>query len=271
MTWSLIQIQFIVHSRKDIFSTTNTISNSLFNLDNIASNQNITAEFSTDQTVQKDSSYVFVNFIIGIIAGQNSNYKFGVNGAILSDNKYLITTFSNTVATFTVQTIYFDSSTTLISTAFNQLDVDATHSPQYRSLYADFAPVIYSLIGFGMMSISGNSLDINATLDMTTNLIKVSNSPTVNRLNLNYFAFGELPSNVCSPCDSFISVTGCLTVCPNNSYSDILKKGGKTCRICSPLLGQSLTTTSNSCVCNNSQIYIRGNCYDPSLAPVSCP
>jgi hypothetical protein len=75
------------------------------------------------------------------------------------------------------------------------------------------------LFGFSTIAIIGNNLSITANLDEVNSIFTIDNMNGFTDLKLNYFAIGAISSTVCSPCNNFIAIYGCLDVCPNNSYA----------------------------------------------------
>ena len=110
---------------------------------------------------------------------------------------------------------------------------------------------MYVLIGVSKATISTNPFSIATTFDISKEAVKVSVSGR-NDLEVTYLAVGEPSQKVCQPCDAFISITGCLEECPNNSYPLQLQSGAHTCRKCIPELGQTLSNDGSTCTCPNA-------------------
>jgi hypothetical protein len=121
-----------------------------------------------------------------------------------------------------------------------------------------------------MIKGAGSAYSITADLDLVSNLFTIDHMIGVSSAKMNYFAIGVQPTNVCSPCNNYISISGCLDVCPNSSYPQNLTNGGKTCRFCNSNLGQTLNTLSTNCTCTNGQSYYKGNCYNLADLPTNC-
>lgn len=124
------------------------------------------------------------------------------------------------------------------------------------------------MIGFNSFSFSGNSIQLDLSIDLTSSYLQISRSPSFSSLELGFFSLGQAPSQVCGTCNNFISITGCQDTCPANTYPYTFPNGGKTCRTCFQPLGQIVQ--NNQCICANNQVYYQGNCYTTQNLPLKC-
>lgn len=109
---------------------------------------------------------------------------------------------------------------------------------------------------------------MDLSIDLVSSYLQISRSQSFSQLELGFFSIGQLPSQICAPCNNFISITGCQDTCPANSYPYTFSNGGKTCKTCFQPLGQTLR--NNECSCPNNQVYYQGNCYQAQSLPVKC-
>lgn len=106
--------------------------------------------------------------------------------------------------------MYFSTLTSTFEYAFDTFTLSSTTGPQFRALWASFAPVVYSLIGINKLSFRGNNFDIQTGFDLSTDLISITSAASLLIFDLTYLALGQPANNVCFPCNNFISIMGCL-------------------------------------------------------------
>jgi hypothetical protein len=150
----------------------------------------------------------------------------------LAAQNCLIAVTSNTPAIFTLQTVYLDPTQAHFAYGYQNFALQPALPTQARTLWMEFAPVIYTLLGFTTLEFSGSNIQLTTTRDLISNLITFNNSVSVSKVGVGVFAIGLSPALVCSPCNNYISISGCLDTCPAASYPEIFSSGGKTCRVC---------------------------------------
>ena len=98
----------------------------------------------------------------------------------------------NIKANLTIQTIFFDTAQKLFVYGYQKIPVTSLN--QFYGVWMEFAPVIFSLIGFNTFSFAGNSIQLDLSLDLTSNYLFISRSPSFSSLELAFFSIGQLPS-----------------------------------------------------------------------------
>jgi hypothetical protein len=223
---------------------------------------------TVQSTSRLNTSGVYVHHILGIKATYAASYSFAVEDVqVGAGASYALKANSDT--TFTIQTFYFDATSTAFAFGFQQASwtPGATTSQQ---VWVEFAPVVYSLLGISKLAFSGTSMEVSAVLNVSSNVLQINGSQYVAKLDMLLFALGKPPSGVCAPCDAFISVGACAATCPSGAYSYSFSSGGKTCRSCLSSLGQTLASSGSTCTCSNNKTYFNGNCYEQSSLPPTC-
>jgi hypothetical protein len=74
--------------------------------------------FNFEISVKSSSSspsYIFTHFIIGVVSASSNQYHFSIQPNSVSSSQYSIIISSTVKASFTIQTIYFDSTQTSFS------------------------------------------------------------------------------------------------------------------------------------------------------------
>lgn len=95
-------------------------------------------------------------------------------------------------ANLTIQTIFFDTAQKQFVYGYQKIPVNLLN--QFYGVWMEFAPVIYSLIGFNTLSFSGNSIQLDLSLDLSSNYLQISRSQSISSLELAFFSIGQSPS-----------------------------------------------------------------------------
>ena len=134
----------------------------------------------------------------------------------------------------------------------------------------EIAPVTYSLIALSKFAFSGQSLSLQSHFDPTNNLLSLKHNQQFTQVEMLFMALGQPGTEICAPCDNFISISGCLDQCPPLTFSSQLATGGKTCRSCLDQLGQTKDPNGQGCLCSENKVYFQGNCYEATQIPLKC-
>ena len=119
---------------------------------------------------------VYVHHILGIQASYARSYLFSIDPLQLTSSTCNYQLQSNTNTTFTIQTISFDSLSSSFAYGVKQTTWQPASGLLQEQLYMDFAPVVYTLLGFSKISFSGMALDLQTSLDVTSNMMSVEGS-----------------------------------------------------------------------------------------------
>jgi hypothetical protein len=116
MNWTSLHVRFILYSGQDIFSKVDTIS--IFHINSGVNEMTVNKAFNFEISVKSSSSspsYIFTHFIIGVVSASSNQYHFSIQPNSVSSSQYSIIVSSTVKASFTIQTIYFDSTQTSFS------------------------------------------------------------------------------------------------------------------------------------------------------------
>ena len=69
-------------------------------------------------------------------------------------------------------------------------------------------------------------------------------------IGFSYITIGMQTSTICSNCNNgYITDSGCVDVCPANTYPFNYPAGGKACLYCPSIVGLKLNDLGNGCSC----------------------
>mgnify|MGYP000327251598 CR=1 FL=1 len=216
------------------------------------------------------TSAVVVHHILGVKALYSRSYNFAIDDIQVTAGNAVFSLSATTNTSFTVQSLTFDALSANFTYGFRQINWQAGNGLHKEYLWMEFAPVIYTLVGFSRLEFSGMSLNLDTSIDTASNIVSTNGSLGVKNAVTMIFSLGLPPSEVCSPCNNYISLNSCDYKCAADTYAYTFGSGGNTCKGCPSELGQSLKIDSSGCDCQNGMIFFEGNCFETSKLPPNC-
>jgi hypothetical protein len=132
--------------------------------------------------------------------------------------------------------IIYNNDTALFSTGGGKLSSLLSPSfPIYIKLHNTFAPIVYYMLGFEMISLQNvTSFDLTMSID-TDYIFEVSSNYKIDEIGVSYLSVGQTMIDVCKKCNnSYAYGATCEPQCPINTYSYTkYTEGGKSCLTCS--------------------------------------
>ena len=70
-----------------------------------------------------------------------------------------------------------------------------------------------------MLNFDKQMASLTSLFDPFNNVIELSNWKGLKESTLVYLALGDKSASICSPCNNFVTIAGCLDKCLPNQYS----------------------------------------------------
>lgn len=199
------------------------------------SNHTISLTSNPNTTITSNAKHVL--FIVGIysaLIGNNFTVNVSAGPTTPAAATIAVTNgLGSFITNITICSVIFDGSNSQFLSNAGQVTYKS-FSSQFLNLYNNFVPVYYYLVGINSFSITSDSIkyfgylmSINSTI---LSLQLPQNNTKYDSIGFAYLSIGAQINTICANCNNnFITDSGCLDICPVNTFPYNYPAGGKAC------------------------------------------